>query len=192
MADGGKIVSQQDSHGNVVKVSYNGTMQIDAQYDAQNKPSTLVEGKSGVIYSWKYDTLDRLEKYSGGRATEKYEYNTAGNLSKKTVTVDGENTVYDYDYKTNAAKDLKSVSVGEISVFPQVDCLGRSTGKEIFVASNGANPVASEQITYRKVGDHATNVPSAMRFGEMRNGQYVMLDNLKYAYDSCEIGRAHV
>ncbi|MCI8596730.1 MAG: RHS repeat-associated core domain-containing protein [Clostridia bacterium] len=173
-----------DLNGNILLMSYNNSPQMAMTYE-KRRLKTSTDKLTQEKIEMDYDVLGRLTSVTGGRATENYEYNTDGNLSKKTVTVDGENTVYDYDYKTNAAKDLKSVSVGEISVFPQVDCLGRSTGKEIFVANNGSNPVASEQITYRKAGDHATNVPSAMRFGEMRNGQYVMLDNLKYAYDAC-------
>ena len=114
--------------------------------------------------------------------TETTEYNEDGNVASKTRTENGKETKYTYAYKENAAKDLKSVSVGNVTVSPTSDCLGRSTGKTIEFA--GAK-VAEESITYRKVGDHATTVPSAMRFGGVRDGQYVMLDNLKYTYDNC-------
>ena len=37
----------------------------------------------------------------------------------------------------------------------------------------------------RKVGDHATNTVSAMRYGRMKGNKYVIDEGLKYAYDEC-------
>ena len=43
------------------------------------------------------------------------------------------------------------------------DALGRNTGKVIEV---GDNKIAEEKISYVKFGDHATNMPSNVRFAE--------------------------
>ncbi len=47
----------------------------------------------------------------------------------------------------------------------------------------GTTKIASEYIYYRKVGDHATNMPSCVYFGNRKNGKYVISDNVKYEYD---------
>ena len=46
-------------------------------------------------------------------------------------------------------------------VRPNTDALGRNTGKTIEV---GCDKIAEEKITYVKFGDHATNMPSNVRY----------------------------
>ncbi len=48
---------------------------------------------------------------------------------------------------------------------------------------SGTTKIAGEYIYYRKVGDHATNMPSCVYFGNRKNGEYVISDNVKYEYD---------
>ena len=55
--------------------------------------------------------------------------------------------------------------------------LGRNIGKTIEVEDN---KIAEEKISYVKFGDHATNLPSTVRFAT--NG--VFNDSIKYKYDS--------
>ena len=43
--------------------------------------------------------------------------------------------------------------------------------------------IAEENISYRKIGDHATNTPSTIWFGNKVNGSYEIKDNIKYGYD---------
>mgnify|MGYP002796320176 CR=1 FL=1 len=57
------------------------------------------------------------------------------------------------------------------------DVNGRNTGREIY---DGTEQVAGEYIRYRKVGDHATNMPSAVWFGLKREAK----EGLKYRYDA--------
>ncbi len=63
---------------------------------------------------------------------------------------------------------------------PQTDKLGRNAGREVV---SGETKLAGEYIYYRKVGDHATNMPSCVYFGNRKNGKYVISDNVKYEYD---------
>ena len=150
-----------DAVGNVLQTRYNGTTQTQAEYDTAGKLVKLTDNVSGRAESYTYDELDRVTKVTDGTLTETAEYNADGNISKKTVA----GVEYTYEYKDNLAKELKSVSVGDISFAPQTDCLGRAAGKVIAV---GGEKIAEESISYRKIGDKATNMPSVMRFGEMR------------------------
>ncbi len=68
-----------------------------------------------------------------------------------------------------------------ITIVPRTDGLGRNTGNIVLCEGDRR---AEEQIVYRKVGDHATNMPSTIRFGNTYDGKFVLCDSLKYAYDS--------
>ena len=58
----------------------------------------------------------------------------------------------------------------------------RNTGKEL-TDTNG-NRKYGEYIYYRKVGDHATNMPASVYYGMTKNGKYVIGENVKYSYDA--------
>ena len=78
--------------------------------------------------------------------------------------------------------------MGSLKVSLKTDCLGRNTGKEIestVTDSQGKSTVRkmSEYIYYRKVGDHATQMPLTIRYGDNTGGAYGIRDCLKYAYD---------
>ncbi|MDE7395565.1 MAG: hypothetical protein K2M95_05570 [Clostridiales bacterium] len=156
------IESVSDLRGNVLETKYNGKTLASATYDAKGKRTHLLDGVTGVETATEYDKLDRVKTVTVGNVTETTEYNEDGGIASKTRTENGKETTYTYAYKENAAKDLESVSVGDITVSPTSDCLGRSTGKTIKFAGT---TIAEESIAYRKVGDHATNMPSTVRFG---------------------------
>ena len=48
---------------------------------------------------------------------------------------------------------------------------------------NNEAKLAAEYIYYRKVGDHATNMPSAVYFGKKRGENFPITESVKYAYD---------
>ena len=68
-----------------------------------------------------------------------------------------------------------------VRAYPQTDKLGRNTGKEL--TDLAGQRKFGEYVYYRKVGDHATNMPSAVYFGNTQSGTYVIRDNVKYEYD---------
>ena len=84
---------------------------------------------------------------------------------------------YLYGYKYTADKALNSISIGTTTVRPKTDALGRNIGKTIEVNNN---TVAEEKLSYVKFGDHATNIPSNIRFAT--NG--VFNESIQYRYDS--------
>ncbi len=183
LRNGDAVHTETDKKGNVLSVKYNNVTQMTASYDSKNRATQIVDGVTGNTVATVYDAFDRIDAVKINNVeTEKYTYNTDGNLSTKTVTVGDSTKRYEYGYKDNAAKDLDSITVDGVTVMPQSDCLGRNTGKRIAI---GGTDIAEEHISYRKVGDHATSMPSAERYGEMRNGAFVLLDNRKYKYDAC-------
>ena len=58
--------------------------------------------------------------------------------------------------------------------------VGRNAGREVW---NNEAKLAAEYIYYRKVGDHATNMPSAVYFGKRSGEKFPITENIKYAYD---------
>ena len=88
--------------------------------------------------------------------------------------------VYDYTYKTNSLHTLESIAVGSVSIKPETDVQGRNKGKSLYINSV---KVGEENISYRKVSDHATNMPSTVWFGDKTNGTYQIKDSIRYAYD---------
>ncbi|MDE6000983.1 MAG: RHS repeat-associated core domain-containing protein, partial [Clostridia bacterium] len=108
---------------------------------------------------------------------EAYTYNGFGDVTQKSIT--GEvNQTYTYTYKNNAARDLDYIGFDGYTFKPLTDCYGRNTGKEIY---EGESKVAAEYISYRKVGDHATTMPSTVWFA---NGTDIN-ESIKYKYDKC-------
>ena len=108
--------------------------------------------------------------------TEGYTYNGNAELTQRTLT-GAVNHTYSYGYKDNAARSLEHIGFGTYKFCPQTDVNGRNTGREIY---NGTEQIAGEYIRYRKVGDHATNMPSAVWFGMKREAK----EGLKYRYDA--------
>ena len=110
-------------------------------------------------------------------------YNDYFELTQKTLS-GAVDQAYSYAYKDNAAHNLEYVGMGNYKFYPLTDVNGRNTGREIY---SGENKLAAEYITYRKVGDHATNMPASIWFGTGKN----IKDSIKYRYDSygniCEI-----
>ena len=162
-------------------VKANGVAIFSTLYNAKGLAEKITDGVSGetayTYDSYKYVTKAVLTKDSAAVLTEDYTYNAYGELSQKTIS--GEvSQVYTYAYKTNAARDLEYVGYDTYKFYPLTDVNGRNKGREIF---NGENKIAAEYITYRKVGDHATNMPASVWFG----GGNVIKDSIKYKYDSC-------
>lgn len=112
---------------------------------------------------------------------EYFTHDNFGNVTNREVSVGQASHNYTYTYKDNSTRELESVRVNGITYKPQTDVLGRNKGKEIYY--NNVK-VAEENIVYRKVGDHATNMPASVYFGDKDSGRYAIKDNVKYAYDT--------
>ncbi|MCH5164496.1 MAG: RHS repeat-associated core domain-containing protein [Clostridiales bacterium] len=182
LINGDTAVSVSDMHGNVLNTSYNGVAQTVCEYDADDKLTKRTDKVTNAQATFAYDTLDHITKYQEDTVTETYAYNDDGNISTRAIKTSSGTETYSYAYNVNASKDLQSVTVGSVKVSPKTDVYGRNTGKEI---AFGGKKIAEENIYYRKVGDHATNLPVSMRFGNAIDGQYSVLERLQYKYDEC-------
>lgn len=186
---GEEFVSERDGNGNLLKYTANKALQTEITYDKKQQPVLTSDKITGKNYRIERDNLDKVTsvyevdanglQVSGGYG-ETYAYNAAGQAEKHTIT-GGVSQTYTYGYKTDAARTPESVTVNGRTVKMQSDVSGRNTGKEIY---NGAEKIAEERITYRKAGDHATNMPCAVWFGDKTNGKYQVKESVRYAYDN--------
>ncbi len=64
------------------------------------------------------------------------------------------------------------------SIYPHTDANGRYTGKEF---EYDVNKLGGEYITYRKIGDRATNMPATVWYALGKD----INESIKYKYDKC-------
>ena len=174
-------VTYTDKQGKVRRITLATGETIDYAYNAKGEKTSVTDGMSGKTETYTYDeTYDRLTQYARGTEyTEAYTYDGYGNVLSKVQSGAATRT-YGYTYTDTSAREVAGVAVAGYTFVPKKDVNGRSTGREITV---GTEKVAEEYITYRKVGDHATNQPASVYFGGAHNGRYGISENLKYEYD---------
>ena len=171
----------KDKRGNVLTRVY-GNESVWYSYDKDGNIKEKNEGGRIYQYTWATGKLTQY-KESGSTGTtyeERRTYDGYQALKSETQIINGATRTYDYTYEDNAEHELSSVSTEGWKFKARRDCLGRNTGKEIAVSEA---KVAEEIITYRKVGDHATQMPSTIRYGDKTGGRYGIRDSIKYAYD---------
>ena len=162
-------------------VKINGAQVLGKFYHKNGLTESVSDSVSGFVRylydDYKNVTQVKTTKNSTTVLTENYTYNEYGELTQKTLS-GAVDQAYSYAYKDNAAHDLEYVGMGDYKFYPLSDVNGRNTGREIY---SGENKLAAEYITYRKVGDHATNMPASIWFGTGKN----IKDSIKYKYDPC-------
>ncbi len=143
-------------------------------------------------FNYTYDDMDRVETYTETLCdvetyidttiyTETNSYDAYGNLSKQTQVFLGETTEYTYVYDQTAQRRLEEISVSDLTIRLKHDIVKRNKGKEVVIDEN---KLCEESIVYRKVGDHATNIPASIYYGAQQINGYAVNEHLKYAYDS--------
>ena len=182
------VYKATDKRGNVLRESLLAGY-VDYKYGDRDL-LTEVYDMLGGTETYEYDGLDRVATYTqGSNYTESYEYDDYGSVSKVTQSRGGVPRIYEYSYRETAGRELESITVvketeaGEVDkgkIKPKRDVNGRNKGKEI--EWNGEK-IGEEYIVYRKVGDHATNMPASMYYGDRNTGAYGMTENVRYAYD---------
>ncbi len=157
-----------------------GNLILRKSFDENQRLVSVTDAVSGTS-NITYDEFDNITRIVMNNHCEDYVYDGYGKLLQKQYKGDL-NQTYRYTYKYNAAHDLNYItfgsSVDSCKFKPLKDVNGRNVGKEIY---KDTDKVAAEYITYRKVGDHATNMPATIWFG---NGTQIK-DSIKYKYDSC-------
>ena len=176
MANGTTATTIKNAYGNVTK-STCGDRTVTNTYDADQQLTKTVDSVSGET-TLTYDDKGKVTAVNAPDHSEAFAYDEQDNtLDSKTVTGNGINHTYEYGYKPTADKALDSISVDGKTVRPNTDALGRNTGKTIEIDDI---KIAEEKISYVKFGDHATSLPSNVRFAT--NG--VFNESIQYKYDS--------
>ncbi len=181
-ADGTKVVESRTGQMNANNVlclteeyKVNGVTRLKKTYDEKDRLTSVTDSVSGTIF-FSYDEFGNITLTTGNGGARCY-YNEYGLLTGKEYS-NSVKHAYSYTYKDNAAKELETISVLGYDFKPLTDVNGRNTGKEIY---SGANKVAGEYITYRKVGDRATNMPATVWYA---TGNKIH-ESIKYTYDRC-------
>ena len=167
-----EVTSIKNAHGNVTQ-STCGDRTVNNAYNNDQKLTNVVDSVSGTT-TLEYDdkgNLASVKSYYGKTTvtalttpdyTETFAYDDVGiKLESKAIEGKNINHTYAYGYKSTADKALDSITVDGKTVRPATDALGRNTGKTIEI---GTKKVAEEKISYVKFGDHATSLPSNVRF----------------------------
>lgn len=183
-----KYISEKDGNGNLLKLTANNVVQLENIYDKKGQLCTLKDKVVSKNYKFECDDFDNITviyeadengiQVSNGYG-ESVEYDDLGSIKKRTI-VGPVSQVYDYTYKTDSTHALESITVNGSTIKPKLDVLGRNKGKEICI---GSDKIAEESIAYRKVGDHATNMPTTIRFGNKFGDKFALVDSLRYAYN---------
>ncbi|SHK61109.1 RHS repeat-associated core domain-containing protein [Fibrobacter sp. UWB12] len=188
-----------DSKNNLIQSTLNGDTIFTNSYSKTNILLSSEDFVTGTGISTNYDEENhRLNSISRSAGSEKFDYmpsykedfkyNADGKLKEHDIMVGDAssplvNQKYTFKYNTNKAKTLNSTSLPNgLTYKPQKDVLGRNTGKTLLNA-NG-DKILGEYISYRKIGDHTSNMVSSISYGEKRNGQFSISEGIRYKYDS--------
>lgn len=139
-------------------------------------------------FDYTYNSIDQLtEVKKDSTVIESYGYDDYGNQIQKTIA-DGVGHTYHYKYKDEKTGELSGIEIGTGNTIKyEKDVNGRLKEKTICAGTDGteaAEAMISENYYYRKVGDHATNQISTIRYGEVKNNKLIIRDSVRYAYDS--------
>jgi len=185
-AKGETFTTITDKQGNVRKVLYGTTAQVTSSYNTKNQLSALTDDVEGS-FTYEYNLLEQITRVKKGtEEIESYTYDNYGNLKEKVVG-NGVNHIYTYQYKNEITGELEGIELGtDSTVKYERDANGRLREKEIRTKGDNASEqtvVISENYYYRKVGDHATNQISTIRYGEKKGDGLMLRDSVRYAYD---------
>ena len=199
-ANGAVVTVTRDIFGNVLSTNStqsNKTLNITNEYDEKNR---LIEKLDTAVNDcvknkFIYDASGNVKSYNreaiGGSAenySETFTYDEYGRITLKVSSVTG--TIH-YFYKDKFATIPEATKTGNIKSYFKQDMLGRNTGKEMVIcddATGTEQKLLSEQITYLKHGDHATNIPVKISYGKRLKNGFAIRDNIKYKYDeNCNI-----
>ena len=168
------FITVSDKRGNVIRTLIGETQQSASSYNSEGKVTQYTDNVTGAVVNYSYDSSDgkllRAERLNAAALTETFAYTEYNEVQQRTLT-GAVNQVYTYSYKDTAERELEKIALPNgLYYYPEKDETGRNKGKEL-KGANGERK-AGEYIFYRKVGDHATNMASAIYFGGKRNGAY--------------------
>lgn len=185
-----------DSKKNIIQTNLNGKTLFKNTF---SKTKVLLSSEDCVTQTTTNTTYDdinhridsisrsksRDEKYSYLKPLkESFEYDSFGQKKTHTISVGDTTSQYKFEYNENdPARSLKAIRLpNRLTSIHQKDFLGRTISKTL-QKENGEN-ILGEYITFRKVGDHSSDTVSSIRYGEICNGKYSIIEGVHYKYDS--------
>ena len=181
----GKVIEVKNEECNEdTQNQFETTGMVSNLYDEDGRLIRTEDSVAGEVTVFSYDengnvvSID-IPDSDAPDYSEAFTYDEHG--KKLTVKEIIENDVpiqkYEFNYKSTANEALDSITVNDdTTIKPEIDMLGRNVGKTV----EFGDTKISERISYVKFGDHATNLPSSIRFG----CQGVFDSNLQYKYDA--------
>lgn len=187
-ASGKVFVTEKDGKGNLLGLTINGDLQFENVYNDKNQLTHFIDHVASKTYQYDYDSLDRLLSVSqtvDGDYAENITYTQFGEIASRTINTNG-SLDYTYEYTEDSKRALKTLTTPIAVEEYEYDCLDRS--KKITQTALGKNEIGIEvekvkfakRLTYRKVGDHATNQISGIAY--LKDG--VTDGKLSYTYDN--------
>lgn len=179
LKDGTVTTVTRDAFGNIKKTSC-GEREVAYSYNSKQQLTEIVEKENNeAVASVTYNREDNQTTIvSDPGLTETLEYDEQDNrLIGKTIVGTDVDQTYVFHHKETADKSLESISVDGNTVKPETDALGRNVGKTVEFPNH---KTLEETVSYVKFGDHATNLPSSIRFGF----ENVVDSTLQYKYDT--------
>ena len=150
-------------------------------YDTDHRLTSISNGGSDTI-TFTYDSEDRLTNAASKYCVEGRYYDNKGRMTGRSLqngefaSVYSQSYQYTYDEDDNLTKILAESAFGCKPGKP--DALGRYTGRTF--AMGGVQLVEEESVAYIKHGDHATRLPSVIRYRNAGQGSTAY----KYRYDA--------
>ena len=151
-------------------------------YDTDHRLTSISNGGSDTI-TFTYDSEDRLTNAASKYCVEGRYYDNKGRMTGRSLqngefaSVYSQSYQYTYDEDDNLTKILAESAFGCKPGKP--DALGRYTGRTL-LAMGGTAVVEEESVAYIKHGDHATRLPSVIRYRNAGQGSTAY----KYRYDA--------
>lgn len=150
------------AHGKTTRTTC-GDCSVTNTYDADGQLTAIVDSVSGTT-TMTYGSKGNVTSVTAPDHTEVYTYDGVDEKqSTKTITAGDTTHTYRYGFSYAADQKLPYIVIDDedMVLLPVFDALGRSTDKLIRADEND---IAEKRINYVKTGDHATPLPSTVRF----------------------------
>lgn len=175
----------ETSHGSAATAE-DSRPNVTYTYDEQHRLTGITDSISGSV-AYTYNANGDTTAAQQDNMQEQYTYDAFGRVSVRATSSSASTLThrYTYTYRTPTGNEPSSIAVaagtGNVRIEPQQDALGRDTGKKILY-NNVA--IGEERVSYLKYGDHATRLPSVIRYAETVNGTTAFRTTEKYVYDN--------
>ena len=180
--NGGVVKVESAKNGSYEKLYYNNALQVQTNYDAEGKVTSVTDSLSGETAAYGYNSLGQPASYyreKSGSATnlyESYSYNKYGDLSGKSLAY-GVSQSYSYGYSADSRRYCNSISFGNVTVQLDMDSYNRPTQKRVLT---GGTQLVRKEYSYLETNNKRTDRLTEIK-GYVKG---VLKQREQYGYDS--------